>query len=186
MVDADKCRRCSKIAESWYGRPFADVLKRFREKPAFQTEIDDCSRRLAKLEEGTEIEWPLEQGFFMQQFTGARTEFIVWFLAIFEFNKMFGVPPAALGGTVYPWFDEYGATIRGVFLKPSGDKPEVCRRVIFFYEKSWRKEDTVVHPEKRLREQQASEAFDSQTQLELKKRPAESLAVVVCYCRAPP
>jgi hypothetical protein len=173
MLDAEKCKRCFTLCEAWYGRKFPDLVKRRREKAAFKAEFDEVSANLGKVEEGEELSWPCEQDFYLDKYSGSRTEVTYWFLTVPEFHKLFHYQPTTLGMPIHPWNDQHGSKLRGVFLRPSGKKPDVCRRVKFFYESSWKVRDKTVDSKHRLRLRQADDAFTHTTDKFVKENPKE-------------
>jgi hypothetical protein len=178
MYDFEKCVRCRRISASWFGRTFLDICKRVREKIGFQKDFNEAGRHADELVEGKEIDWDHDSGFYVVEACGARTEVIVWFLSTPEFHKMFKLTPAQLSVATVKWFDEHGHEMKGVFLRPSVTvKPDVVRRVIFFYEKKWKAEDLKIDPKKRIREAQIVEAFATMTNDEVKARPKEPLSL---------
>jgi hypothetical protein len=178
MLDSEKCKRCDTLCQAWYGKKFSDLVKKVREKADFKAEFDQAGTNLTKLEKDEEISWPVPESFCTQKFSGSRTEVTYWFLTTVEFHKMFKHQPTSLGLHVVPWHDEHGAKVRGVFLRPSGKKPDVCRRVKYFYETSWKHSEKKMKPKRRLRLRQATEAFSAATDQSIRERPKEPCSCV--------
>jgi hypothetical protein len=183
MYDFERCRRCVNIGGAWFGKTFNEITKRVMDKLGFKKEYDKAEGNQAILDSGGQIPWDFESGLDAMKRAGARTEVVFWFLGSQEFHKMFKFEPKRLMLKLSTWFDEYGNTCKGIFLKPNADQcPDTFKRVVFYYDKSFRVADSHVNPRKRLRENQAQEAFDHMIHDEIKTRPKEHLHFFLGGC----
>jgi hypothetical protein len=175
MFDYEKCMKCYKVGDSWVGKTFAEISKRIIEKLGFAKEYQEAEKHFDSIEKGDELQWPVESGFKCEKISGSRTELVLWFLTAVDFKKEFKFPPKGLGLKLSPWFDENGFDCKGIFFRPNAAScPDTYRRVVLYHDKVWRKTDHQVPPRKRIRLNQAVEAFDSHTANVLrKKRPKD-------------
>jgi hypothetical protein len=183
MLDFEKCERCSNICNAWYGRTFDDIVKKAHVKGDFQKEHQKVEQNQKTLDEAGTLKWPFPSALHTFFRAGARTEFVLWFIVLDDFLRIFKNPAKSIGLTPIAWHDENGTDVKGVFIRPSSaSPPDHCiRRVTFFYEKVWSRKDTRIKASTRLREKQVEEAFTWKSQHEAKKRPKDMYTRIVAH-----
>ena len=177
MVEVDKCKRCIRISRAWHGRELAKIAEKYDKDHALRLDWDEAGKNCDLLEEGEEIDWTTPKGVQILKRCGVRMELVFWFLAIVDFHRLYGIEPTACGLTLSKFDDEFFAEVlSGVLVKPStgADPPFPFRRIVLWSEKLQLLQEEVLHPAKRLREDEPKETFEKLTkdaQKELPKDP---------------
>jgi hypothetical protein len=96
MAAFDRCERCVRKANAWYGKDF-NVVCELSRQPAQAPEFKAAEANLVIVEGGGEPPFPVPMGVTASKRTGYRMESTYSFVTISQFTKRFKYQPKSLG-----------------------------------------------------------------------------------------
>ena len=177
MVDDEKCRKCFRIAKSFYGKSWASLVKFYRESASFRLEWQAALKR----NEETVRKWSSKRGVNVRKATGFELAAIYFFLTVRQFVTKYEMEPKDCGIHLMKVMDEFGLNeLSGVVVRAEADDhPWLYRQIKFFNMQNWEMLEELLEPNERLRESEPQ-----QTHLQLcKEKKAEHKVTRFFSCK---
>jgi hypothetical protein len=145
----DSCKRCFRIAQSFFGKTVAEVVELIAEpKSSMGKDWAEADSTMGRLEADGVVVWPKTKTVHTRKRSGYRMEARYGFMTPTEFLQRFGYECKILKvKTVTLRHEEGTRDITGILFRLAPGEASVYRTVVYFSETVWFLDETVLKPE---------------------------------------
>jgi hypothetical protein len=141
MFDDESCKRCVRIARSFFRSTLASILEKLEDKslgPKMEISWAEAEETLAALDADGASTWSTDKRVLERKRAGYRIETRFGFMTMKEFWTRTHFEAKILGAKTVELTNEEGTRkIQGVLFRLAGEADHFYRVVVFFSETAW-------------------------------------------------
>ncbi len=169
MHDFDRCKRCMKLAQSFFGVEFEKFVA-LSNDPTQEKEVEAANKNLKLIEGGSQASFKTPMSVDTNKVTGYKMKQSYSFLTVSQFTQKFTHHPKNLGLKIMSLEGEDGTSmIKGVAIQYDPTLP--FRKVTFYNLTSWQMSEYLMKSQDRLREKQPVQTYHKLCDMKSKEHP---------------